>query len=85
LIHWPGTAYVKSHSKQNAENRKQSWFALEKLYREGKVKSIGVSNYYENHLQDLLSYASVKPMIDQCEFHPMYVPNYNSLQQLYSR
>jgi diketogulonate reductase-like aldo/keto reductase len=44
--------------------------ALEKLYKEGKCKAIGVSNYTESHLQDLLSYCEVKPMVNQVEFHP---------------
>ncbi|WP_309122262.1 aldo/keto reductase [Paenibacillus sp.] len=59
LIHWP----VK-------EKYKEAWRALETLYQEGRVKAIGVSNFQIHHLEDLLSVARIKPMVDQVEFHP---------------
>lgn len=59
LIHWP----VK-------EKRKDSWRALEKIYESGYCKSIGVSNYMINHLEELFSYANVIPVINQVEFSP---------------
>ena len=49
---------------------KESWQALETLYAEGKVKAIGVSNFQVHHLEDLLSYAKVVPVINQVELHP---------------
>jgi len=59
LIHWP------------VENiRLESWRALEKLYNEGLCKSIGVSNYMERHLVELLDNSSVIPMVNQVEFSP---------------
>jgi diketogulonate reductase-like aldo/keto reductase len=59
LIHWP------------VENiRLESWRALEKLYNEGLCKSIGVSNYMERHLNELLSNSSVIPVVNQVEFSP---------------
>ena len=64
LIHWPG-------KNKYAE----SWRALEDLYKEGKIKAIGVCNFNISHLQDLLKTARVTPVINQVEFHP-------SLQQL---
>lgn len=59
LIHWP----VKGKYKE-------SWRALEALYREGRVKAIGVSNFQIHHLQDVMEGAEIKPMVNQVEFHP---------------
>ena len=59
LIHWP----VK-------EKRKDSWKAFEKIYESGYCRSIGVSNYMINHLEELFSYANVIPVINQVEFSP---------------
>lgn len=59
LIHWP----VKG--KYN-----EAWRALETLYREGRVKAIGVSNFQVHHLEDLMSHAEIMPMVNQVEFHP---------------
>ncbi len=44
--------------------------ALEKLVKDGKVRSIGVSNYTEKHLEELLKYCEIKPVVNQVEFHP---------------
>lgn len=59
LIHWP----VKGKYKD-------TWRALEKIYREGKVRAIGVSNFNIHHLEDLLEGAEVVPAVNQVEFHP---------------
>ncbi len=59
LIHWP----VK-------EKRKETWAALEKIYSEGRVKAIGVSNYLVPHLTELFEYANIVPAINQIEFTP---------------
>ncbi|RAL22500.1 aldo/keto reductase [Thermoflavimicrobium daqui] len=59
LIHWP----VK-------EKYKETWKALEKLYRDGLVRAIGVSNFQVHHLEDILADCTVKPMVNQVEFHP---------------
>ena len=45
----------------------------EKLYKDGKIKAIGVSNFLEHHLKDLMQDAEIKPMVDQLEFHPWLV------------
>lgn len=42
LIHWPGVAKTKLSSEKNLEKRKESWRAMEELYQEGRVRSIGV-------------------------------------------
>lgn len=67
LIHWPA---VKGDGKKvNAE----TWKAFEKLYKEGRIKSIGVSNFLKHHLEDLKETAEVTPMVDQIEFHPGFM------------
>lgn len=59
LIHWPVIGKYK-----------EAWRALETLYGEGRVRAIGVSNFQIHHLEDLMQDASVKPMVNQVEFHP---------------
>lgn len=59
LIHWP----VK-------EKYIETWRAMEKLYKEGKVRAIGVCNFHQQHLEGLMANAEVKPMINQVEMHP---------------
>ncbi|MCI0766410.1 aldo/keto reductase [Bacillus sp. TL12] len=59
LVHWP----VKGKYTE-------TWKALEKLYKEGRVRAIGVSNFQIHHLQDVLEIAEMKPMINQVEYHP---------------
>lgn len=60
LVHWP----VK-------DKYKDTWRALEKIYADGKVKAIGVSNFHVHHLEDLLKDANVVPAVNQVEFHPL--------------
>ncbi len=62
LIHWP----VPGKSAH-------TWRALEKLYADGRVRAIGVSNFLQHHLEELLTTATVKPMVNQLEFHPWLV------------
>jgi diketogulonate reductase-like aldo/keto reductase len=62
LLHWP----VKGKFKN-------AWKALESLYREGRVKAIGVSNFLGHHLHDLLDAAEIAPMVNQMEFHPYLI------------
>ncbi|MEQ2528650.1 aldo/keto reductase [Robertmurraya yapensis] len=61
LIHWPG---------QDKERFKATWKALEKLYKDGRVRAIGVSNFHVHHLEELLEDAEIKPMVNQVEYHP---------------
>lgn len=49
-----------------------AWRALEELYKEGKVKAIGVSNFYPERLTDLCLSAEIKPMVNQIECHPFF-------------
>lgn len=51
---------------------KNAWQALERAFKDGKVRSIGVSNFEPKDLKKLLSYAAVKPALLQCECHPYH-------------
>ena len=62
LVHWP----VKGKYKE-------TWRALEQLYREKKIRAIGVSNFLRHHLEDLLPTVEIVPMVNQMEFHPYLV------------
>ncbi len=69
LIHWPANAKNYSNwQKANAD----SWRAMEELQAEGKIKSIGVSNFFQEHLEALFQTAKVIPSVNQIEFHPGY-------------
>ncbi|MEE6184563.1 aldo/keto reductase [Bacillus pretiosus] len=59
LVHWPVEGKYKD-----------TWRALETLYKEERVRAIGVSNFQIHHLKDVLAGAEMKPMINQVEYHP---------------
>lgn len=63
LLHWPAPArdlYV------------ETWRVLEELHREGRARSIGVSNFQIPHLKRLLAEADVPPAVNQIELHPYF-------------
>ncbi len=47
-----------------------AWRALEDLYEEGKLRAIGISNFYPDRMVDIASFSRIKPMINQIEIHP---------------
>ena len=49
-----------------------SWRAMEELYREGRIRAIGVSNFYPDRLQDLILHNEVAPAVNQVETHPFH-------------
>ena len=57
LLHWPYGDYVSA------------WKALEKFVKEGKIKSIGLSNFYGEDLKKILEICTIKPVCDQVECH----------------
>ncbi|GAB5523399.1 MAG: aldo/keto reductase YtbE [Roseivirga sp.] len=59
LIHWPVAGKFK-----------ETWRALETLYKAGKAKAIGVSNFQVHHLEELMAGAKIMPMVNQVEIHP---------------
>ncbi len=59
LIHWPVPDKFIA-----------AWKVLEQIHASGRARAIGVSNFLVSHLQALLPHATVKPMVNQVEFHP---------------
>ena len=47
-----------------------AWRALEELYEAGKIRAIGVSNFYPDRMVDIASFARIRPMVNQVETHP---------------
>ena len=69
LIHWPKpTPDCKDWKQLDLD----TWRALEKLYKDGKVRAIGVSNFLPHHLDNILENCEIKPMVDQIEYHAGY-------------
>lgn len=67
LIHWPRPSkYREDYLEQNIA----SWKAMEELYRAGKVRAIGISNFQVKHMEEFLPHCEIKPMVNQIEFHP---------------
>lgn len=62
LIHWP----KNNDDKLNID----TWRALEKIYKEGRAKAIGVSNFLKYHLEIILDNCDIVPAVNQIEFHP---------------
>ena len=52
-----------------------AWRAMEELYEEGKIKAIGVCNFYPERLTDLCLNAKIAPMVNQVEIHPFFAQN----------
>lgn len=73
LLHWPRSDY--GHPDFNDWKRLdiESWKALEEMQSEGKIRSIGVSNFLPHHLQNLLDHTDVIPAVNQLELHPGYM------------
>lgn len=66
LIHWP--AY-KNQFENWEEINLETWRAMTELYKEGKIRAIGVSNFKPHHMEALMR-TEVPPMVDQIEYHP---------------
>lgn len=87
LVHWPIAAESDSNhmpaigsdgkyiiKKDLTENPEPTWRAMEELQRSGKARAIGVSNWTVEGLKKLMSYAEIKPVLNQIEIHP-FLPN----------
>ena len=61
MLHWPHPGTFL-----------RSWKTLEQLYSEGYASSLGVSNFHQHHLQQLLEYANIIPAVNQIEIHPLF-------------
>src|SRR5690554_1800334 len=62
LIHWPNPIKFRDSWK---ESNAESWRAFEDMYKEGKIKAIGVSNFEAHHMDALLETATIMPMVNQ--------------------
>ncbi len=69
LIHWP---CVSRTSEKWKEINAGTWRGFEKLYRDGKIRAIGVSNFLPEHIKALEETAEILPSVNQIEFHPGY-------------
>jgi diketogulonate reductase-like aldo/keto reductase len=63
LVHWPNAS---------KRTRQETWVAMEEIYRAGKAKAIGVSNYSTGQLEEMKTYAKVMPVVNQIELHPFW-------------
>ncbi|MGO5014718.1 aldo/keto reductase [Niallia sp. Sow4_A1] len=63
LIHWPLPSQGKFID---------TWKALEKLYKDGRVRAIGVSNFKVHHLEEIIANSEIVPMVNQVEYHPRF-------------
>lgn len=59
LIHWPVAGTIE-----------ETWKILEEYVDAGKIRAIGLSNFNPHHIDDLLKYARIKPVVNQIEIHP---------------
>ncbi|MGN8819284.1 aldo/keto reductase [Atopobiaceae bacterium HCP3S3_A4] len=69
LIHWP---ICPGHQENWHERIWNTWRAFEKLYADGAIRAIGVSNFLPHHLDVLAQQADIMPMVDQLELNPSY-------------
>lgn len=66
MTHFPSDWEVTVASKKA---RQEEWLALEEIYKSGKARSIGISHYCPQHIDDILEVATVLPSINQVEYH----------------
>ena len=67
LIHWPANTLQFGDAADGINQ--ETWRALEKLYNEGMIRAIGLSNFMPHHLEAVLQKAEVMPAVDQIEYH----------------
>lgn len=71
LIHWPANTLQFGDAADSINQ--ETWRALEKLYNEGMIRAIGLSNFMPHHLEAVLQKAEVMPAVDQIEYHPGFL------------
>ena len=69
LIHWP---LPEPGYKEWKQLDKETWGAMEELYQEGKIRAIELSNFLPHHIENILEDCTVRPAVDQIEYHPGY-------------
>lgn len=89
LIHWPNPLKYRN---QWQEANASSWKAMEELYKEGKIRAIGISNFCQRHIEELNKTATIAPMVNQIRLCPgdaqkelgAYCTEHNMLLEAYS-
>lgn len=69
LIHWPKVGGKEEIWESQIAD---TWRAFEELYRAGRIRAIGVSNFLVHHMEVLLAHATITPMVNQIELNPTY-------------
>ena len=70
LMHWPlPTPDYENWKELDIE----TWRAMEELYKEGRIRAIGLSNFLPHHIENILQKCEVIPAVDQLEYHPGYI------------
>ncbi|MCL2499610.1 MAG: aldo/keto reductase [Defluviitaleaceae bacterium] len=59
IIHWPCAGYYE-----------KAWLALERIYKSGKARAVGVSNFHPHHIEDIKKAWTITPALNQVEMHP---------------
>ena len=70
LIHWPKQSEEDEGWKERCAD---TWRAMEELYKQGKIKGLGLSNFLPHHMQVILDHCEIKPDVNQLELHPGYM------------
>jgi len=68
MTHYPAD-WSATPSRANPKRRQEEWQALESIYKTGEARSIGISHYCSNHIDDILDVATVRPSVNQVEWH----------------
>lgn len=71
MVLWPGNLKAAENDEVNITNRHSVWKALEEAIQEGQIMGAGVSNFNKSHLEKLLEFSDVKPILNQIETHPL--------------
>ena len=69
LVHWPNP---KQYRDDYIGSITETWKAMEKIYKDGKAKAIGISNFRPHHIEQLLEIAEIAPMVNQLRLYPGY-------------
>ena len=80
LVHWPSAPrssdtsdpVCKGDRQTYRECRQSVWKAMDEIYKSGKALAIGVSNFEQNHLEDIFAMKSSIPSVNQVEYHPYW-------------
>lgn len=67
LVHWPNPLMYRDTFEKSLD---ETWQAMEEIYKNGKAKAIGISNFRPHHIETLLKVANIAPMVNQIKLHP---------------